>query len=153
MKRFAGLCVLLFAAFSLGYALRDLQNETRPHPLPPEESGTRVEVILFRGGGYCPVCDDLERNTQETLEGPLSGDVAAGRLSFRKLSLEEPENERYIETYGLFGTTLVVSLVRNGREVRFRNLEEAYRLADRPEAFRPFFLQALAPFLKEAVAP
>ena len=96
------------------------------------------------------MCDDLERLTLEALEGPLSGDVASRILSFRKVSLEEPGNEGAIDRYGLFGTTLVVTLNREGREVRFRNLEEAYKLADRPEAFRDFLLQALAPFLSEA---
>ena len=147
MRRLAGLWILLFAAFSLGYGIRDLRS---PDVLPPPVPASAVQIILFRGGGYCPVCDDLERLTLEALEGPLSGDVASRILSFRKVSLEEPGNEGAIDRYGLFGTTLVVTLTREGREVRFRNLEEAYKLADRPEAFQDFLLQALAPFLSEA---
>ena len=135
---------------SLQPGLRDTGS---PFPRRPSAPGPRVggpDHPLSRRG-LLPRCATTWSGLPwRPWRAPFRGMWPPGSSPSAKSPWRSRGTRGAIDRYGLFGTTLVVTLNRGGREVRFRNLEEAYKLADQPEAFQDFLLQALAPFLSEA---
>jgi hypothetical protein len=65
------------------------------------------------------------------------------------VNVDEPENEHFIEDYGLYTRSLVLSEVVDGEETRWRNLDRIWELVGDPPAYDTYVREELAAFLKE----
>lgn len=152
MKRCLGYFFLAFALVSLAVAVGDLSASSHPVTTTREASQDIKEqhhtaVILFRGSGFCPTCDIMERLTLQLLNEALSPDYTSGAVTFSKINLEEPANEHFFFDYDLVTTSIVLSRREQGRESRWKNLAEGWRLAEEsPDAFKKYIADEVRQF-------
>lgn len=140
MKRYLGYFFLAFALISLVVAIKDLSaTKDTPKELEDFSKKNHTAVILFRGSGFCPTCDIMEKLTMELFNGALSEDKASGAVTFTKINLEEPANEHFFYDYDLVTTSIVLSRMEDGKETRWKNLADGWKLAETsPEAFKQY---------------
>ena len=140
MKRYLGYFFLVFALISLAIAIKDLSTtKDSPEKTQNFNKGNHTAIILFRGSGFCPTCDIMEKLTSELFIGALSEDKASGAVIFTKINLEEPANEHFFYDYDLVTTSIVLSRIENGKETRWKNLADGWKLAETsPEAFKQY---------------
>lgn len=113
------------------------------------KQGAYVDVILFRGSGFCPTCDIMERLTTELFNENFNEDPEKEEVRFSKINLEKQENEKFFELYNLVTTSLILSYRENGVETRWKFLENGWRLAeDDPKAFKQYVLESIHEFKK-----
>ena len=58
-----------------------------------------------------------------------------GKVVWRLVNLDEPANTHYIEDYQLYSKSVIVSDVRDGEEVRWKNLMKVWQLTNDKAAF------------------
>ena len=58
-----------------------------------------------------------------------------GKVVWGLVNLDEPANTHYIEDYQLYSKSVIVSDVRDGEEVRWKNLMKVWQLTNDKAAF------------------
>jgi len=61
--------------------------------------------------------------------------VKEGKVVWGLVNLDEPANTHYIEDYQLYSKSVIVSDVRDGEEVRWKNLMKVWQLTNDKAAF------------------
>ncbi|MCK5605001.1 hypothetical protein KAR91_24135 [Candidatus Pacearchaeota archaeon] len=93
--------------------------------VPVSDSG--VVAYYFHGNYRCASCRAIEAYTKEALELYFSDDIASGRLEFRAVNVEDKGNEHFVNDYKLYTKSVVLSKVKDGKEVGYKNLEGVWQ--------------------------
>jgi hypothetical protein len=109
----------------------------------------QVLVTYFYTTHRCPTCKKLEAYSRQAIEEGFPRELAEGKIRFRALNLDEPENSRYIEEYKLVTKSLIVSLHRNGKEIKWKNLPDIWKLVGDQEKFVEYVQREAQGFLEE----
>lgn len=117
-----------------------------PAPPPPEE---RKVVVYYLHTTYrCPSCYRIEEWTAAAVTGRFAPELDQGLLEWRVLNVDAPPNAHFIEDYQLFTKSVVVSEVKNGREVRWKRLDRVWDLLEDPKAFEAYIEREVRSFLE-----
>ncbi|MFA5147861.1 MAG: nitrophenyl compound nitroreductase subunit ArsF family protein [Candidatus Omnitrophota bacterium] len=99
----------------------------------------RVVAYYFHGTARCPTCHKLEQYSKEAIGDGL-----------KVINVEEKENEHYIKDYQLYTKSLILSLVVNGKETKWKNLDKIWEYAGNKQKFIDYVKNEAAGLLKEA---
>jgi hypothetical protein len=107
-------------------------------------------VTYFHTTARCTSCLKIEDLTNATMTTRFAGPIAEKRMVWRSLNLDEPGNDHFVKDYGLYTKSVVVSEVRDGREIRWKNLDQVWKLLGDPSAFQDYVEREVRAFLEEA---
>ena len=108
-----------------------------------------IIVYYFHGNLRCITCNKFEQYSKETVETNFKDEIASGKIEFKVINVEEKGNEHYVDDYKLYTKSLVVSLVKDGKEVKSKNLEKIWEYVGNKERFFAYVKNEIANFLKE----
>lgn len=108
-----------------------------------------VAVYYFHGNFRCMNCRNIEKYTKEAVEKYFQKELAAGKVVFKVINTETKGNEHYINDYQLYTKSVVLSLVKNGKEVKFDNLAKVWEHLRNREAFHQYIKGETEIYLKE----
>lgn len=137
--------LLLVVFGSLGiYALQQTGNKAAAATAPTLHDVGKAEVVVtyFTTDVRCTSCLTIEELSRRAIEEGFPAEVGDGRVVFRVLNTDRPENAAYKDHYELANKTVIVSHQANGREVEWSNRQDVWLLLDEPE---PFFAYVRAP--------
>ena len=139
MKRifFLGLlCALECAVTSFSFA-----QEIQPT--------SKVVAYYFHGAMRCPTCHKLEEYSKEVIEANFKDALASGKLEFKVVNVEDKGNEQYTADYQLYTKSLILSLVKDGKQVKWKNLDKIWEYVGNKQMFFDYVNAGVADFLKE----
>jgi hypothetical protein len=119
-------------------------------PGEPPGPGTRVVAYYFHGRFRCASCLRIESLSGKAIVEGFPKELRSGRLEFRKVNVEEAGNRHFIGDFRLVSQSLVVVEYRDGRQVRWRNLEKVWELLGSEREFLPYVREGVSDFLKGA---
>jgi len=137
MKRYIFIisCFLLFSVFSSSWA------QSAP--------GNYIVVYYFHTTFRCPTCYKIEQYTQEAVEHYFNKEIVAGTLVFKTKNFEKKENKHFITDYQLYTKAVVISMIKEGKEVKFNNLTKIWEYVRDKEKFYDYIKTETAKFLAE----
>jgi hypothetical protein len=112
--------------------------------------GAHVAAYYFHGSFRCPTCHKLEQYSREAIENNFKDEIASGKLEYRTVNVEDKGNEHYANDYRLYTKSLILSLVKDGKEVKWINLDKIWEYVRDKEKFIDYVKNAVADLLKEA---
>jgi len=130
--------MLIIILFLCGLAL---SVETSPNNF--------VAVYYFHSNFRCVNCHNLEQYTKEAVEKYFKDDLAYGRIVFKVINVETEGNEHFINDYQLYTKSVVLSLVKNGKEIKFDNLTKVWEYLRNKEAFHQYIKSEVEKYIKE----
>jgi hypothetical protein len=83
------------------------------------------------------------------VETNFKDEIASGKIEFKVINIEEKGNEHYVDDYKLYTKSLVISLVKDGKEVKFKNLEKIWEYVRNKEQFFKYVTDEVINLLKE----
>ncbi len=120
------------AAIAVVVAKWGRDRESAPTMLRTE----RIVAYYFHGTTRCPKCVQLETLTREAIESGFAAQLSDGRLEWRAVDYDLPENGHYRHDFRLAGPCLVVARVRADRPIEWRRLPDVWDdLGDWPKFF------------------
>lgn len=132
--------LLLFALGSAAFVL--FQGSASTPFLPAatvepkkEEAPDRVVAYYFYGSIRCATCRRLEAYAREALESGFPQELARGRLEWRPINVDRPENKHFISDYQLRFRSLVLAQRHDGQQKQWKNLEEVWKLVNDKDAY------------------
>jgi hypothetical protein len=117
---------------------------------PEKPSKAQVVVYYFHRTQRCPTCRNMETYAHEAVTTRFAKELEDGRLEWRVLNYEEPQNAGLRRAYDL-GAPMVVLLRPDGKgSPPFKTLDEIWSLAFDRARFLAYVESELRDFLKEA---
>jgi hypothetical protein len=166
-KKIITFFLLIFVAGSVGYAIikeSGLREEPRSPASPATkgtvnietqditeaaESDSRVVAYYFHGNTRCATCRAIESYAKEAIEGGFPNALKKGRLEFKALNVEEPQNEHFVQDYQLSASSLVLARFEKGKQRDWKNLQLVWELVRDHDAFVIYVQEETKSFLGE----
>ena len=100
----------------------------------PPVSGARIEVFHFHGTRQCASCKAVGAYTEETVETYFSDELESGKIVFRHINAELPENREIALKYGATGSSLWIGIYRaDGSFSKEENVKVWYKINDKQD--------------------
>jgi hypothetical protein len=109
----------------------------------------KVIAYYFHGTMRCPTCHKLERYSKEIIEANFKDALASGKLEFKVINVEDKGNEHYAKDYQLYTKSLILSLIKNGKETKWINLDKIWEYVSNKEIFIDYVKSGVVGLLKE----
>ena len=106
-----------------------------PAEVKKEESEIKIIAYYFYTNYRCQSCYTIEKYTKESREENFEDELTSGKLIFKPVNIEEKENEHFLRQYQLYTKSVVLSLVKDGKEIEFKNLKKVWELLRNKDAF------------------
>ena len=126
------------------------QKEKASPPLT-EVKAHNVKVIAyyFHGTFRCTTCRTIEQYSHDAIQMYFAKELGNGKLEFRPVNVDETENKHFIQDYQLVTRSLVLSLVSDGKEMKWKNLPDVWKLVRDKDKFYQYVKDEVTIFLKE----
>jgi hypothetical protein len=130
-------------------ATKQKQEAPSPHTAVKSQN-SKVIAYYFHGTFRCSTCRTIEKYSHDAIQQYFSKELGNRNLEFKPLNVETPENRHYIQDYQLFSRSLVLSLVSDGKETKWKNLPDVWTLVKNKDKFFQYVKDEVEGFLKEA---
>jgi hypothetical protein len=138
---------LMGTVFAMGSVLK--QDTSANADTGTAASGNRVRVYYFHGNMRCYTCHTMEKYSREAIEANFKDALASGKLEFKVVNTDERGNEHYVSDYQLYTKSLVLSLVKDGKEIKSKNLTKIWEYVRDKQRFYDYVSAEVINFLKE----
>ncbi|OHE58144.1 MAG: hypothetical protein A2Z47_08255 [Thermodesulfovibrio sp. RBG_19FT_COMBO_42_12] len=125
------------------------QNPVSSSQVAEKSQNARVIAYYFHGTFRCSTCQTIEKYSKEAIETYFAKELGNGTLEFRPVNVEEPENKHFIQDYQLVTRSLVLSLVSDGKEMKWKNLPYVWKLVRDKDKFFQYVKDEVEIFLRE----
>lgn len=109
-----------------------------------------VIAYYFHGNFRCYTCHTMEQYSREAIEAHFKDAFSSGKLEFKTLNMEARGNEHFVQDYQLYTKSLILSLVKDGKEVKSKNLTKIWEYVRNKQKFFDYVSEEVNNFLKEA---
>ena len=110
---------------------------------------SRVVAYYFHGNFRCPTCHTMEQYSREAIETNFKDALSSGKLEFKVVNTDERGNEHFVQDYQLYTKSLVLSFVKDGKEVKSKNLTKIWEYVRDKQKFYDYVREEVNNFLKE----
>ena len=115
-----------------------------------DNSSAKVIAYYFHGSFRCYTCTNMEKFSKEAIETNFKDALASGNLEFKAVNVEDRGNEHFVNDYKLYTKSLILSMVKDGKEVKSKNLDKIWELARNKQRFIDYVTSEINGFMKDA---
>jgi hypothetical protein len=114
-----------------------------------QEARNYVDAYYFHGDFRCRSCRLIETMTKDVIQNNFKNDLASKILRFKVINVEEPENKHFIKDYGLYSKSVVLSLIQDNKEIKYKNLDKIWSYLGNEKTFKEYVESEVKIFLKD----
>lgn len=108
-----------------------------------------VTVINFHGDKRCRTCIGIGKLAKQTVDEEFADEEKDDKVRWLQINYEEPSNAHFVKEYGLVSSTVVVTLWKDGKEVKWNRLDGVWdHFGDEP-IFRAYVAQGVRELLNQ----
>ena len=112
-------------------------------------SGNQVVAYYFHGTFRCSSCLKIEQYSREAIEKYFGNELKSGKLVYKVINVEEKGNEHFVNDYQLYTKSLILSLVKDGKEIKSGNLAKVWEYLGSRDKFYEYVKNNVDSYLKE----
>lgn len=116
--------ILLFVNFqpfkSKEKAVLSVENK---QPTPTQTISTalpsvaeKIEVLHFHATQQCMSCINIGKFTKATIEEKFPEEFKSGKIIFREINIDLPENYKIAQDYKVSGSALFINAIKDGQD-------------------------------------
>jgi len=113
------------------------------------QNSDKVIAYYFHGNFRCPACYRIEQYSREAIESNFKEELKSGKLVFKVINVEKRGNQHFIKDYQLYTKSLVISLVKDGKEIKYKNLTKVWEYLRNKQKFYNYVKDEIEKFLGE----
>ncbi len=121
-----------------------------PIAFAAESSSAKVVAYYFHGSFRCPTCMNMEKYSMEAIDLNFKDALDSGNLEFKVVNVEDRGNEHFVNDYKLYTKSLILSMIKDGKEVKSKNLDKIWELARNKQKFIDYVTGEVNAFMKDA---
>ncbi len=108
-----------------------------------------VHVYYFHGKVRCHSCNIIEKLTLETVRDFFPEELEKGRLKLSVVNVSDGENEHFVQEYSLYSQSVILSEMKDGKEVSWKNLIRVWELVQSEEKFKEYVQGEVKAYLEK----
>lgn len=136
-------------AGQMAAALQTVRTDTEKNEVQPAFKGSKIVLYYLHGTGRCMRCMLMEQYSKEAVDKYFPEQLNSGVLEFKVLNFDEPQNRHYFTDYKLVTKSLVISLLKDGKEQKYENLNGIWDNSGNREAFHQYVKFNVERYLQE----
>lgn len=144
MLLFLGIASVIAAIYTQSGKVRAASSAASG--VQPGES--KVIAYYFHATARCVTCRTIESYSREVVEQRFAGDVAKGRLQFKLVNIQTPENRHFVKDYQLYTKSLVLVRFEKGRQAEYKVLNDTWELVGDKQAMQGYVEREVREYLK-----
>ncbi len=122
----------------------------KPSGFTADAASNQLVVYYFMSNYRCPSCMYIEKTTESVVTTTFADHIKSGRVVFKAINIDEPENKHYDTDYKLYAQSVILSDVKNGKELRWTNLDKVWKLLNNDEKFKAYVTKEIKTYLGES---
>lgn len=130
--------VLIFLTGETGAAEKDVNISSER---------ARIIVYYFHGTYRCPSCTKIEKWSYEAIKHSFLKALKEGRLLWKPVNVDKPENRHFVKEYSLFTKSLIITEVKGEKQTKWKNLDKVWRLLRDQENFSAYVTQEVKNYM------
>lgn len=115
-----------------------------------DASDAKIIVYYFHRTMRCPTCLSIEQQAREVVEIAYEEELAAGKLEWHAVNIEEEGNGHFEDDFALSSSALVLVEMQGNEVTKWKDLERVWALVDDPFGFQKYVGHELMEFLPES---
>ena len=108
---------------------------------------TEVVAYYFHGTVRCQRCLGIEKQARQVIDSRFPADIASGRLTFKALNYDKPENAHFLNDYKLPCPSLVLVRQKAGKDQDWKLLGQTWEMVQIPPALDHYIKEETRKFL------
>lgn len=128
--------VMFFLVFSLvsckAFAQQQVQDE--------------IVVYYFHGNARCVSCKKIEQYTGEAVVMFFQDQIDSKAIRLSVVNIDEPANKHFVSDYQLYTKAVVLSSIKNGQEIKYKNLEKVWQYIRNKDKFYQYIQDEIQAF-------
>ena len=112
-------------------------------------SAGKVIAYYFHGTFRCYTCNMMEKYSREVIETNFKDAIDSGKIEFKAINVEKRGNEHFVNDYQLYTKSFILSFVKDGKEIKSKNLTKIWELARNKQRFFDYVTEEINNLLKE----
>jgi len=136
--------ISFIAALSAGAA--EETGDTTAEIQKPSQS---LVVTYFHTTFRCSTCEKIEELSALAVNINFEEELKTGKVVWQVINVDEPENKHYNEDYQMYTKHLIVSEMKDGKEMRWKDLKKIWTLVRDEEKFEAYVKDEISNWLKE----
>ena len=109
------------------------QNKSKDQIL--DQSVSKIEVLDFHSTHRCMTCNAIEANTKYTLNTYFAKELKEDKITFQVINVDEKKNVKIAEKFEASGTSLILNVIKNGKETQINLTDFAFMNGNDQETF------------------
>ena len=101
-------------------------------------ANNKIVVYYFHGNARCPTCYKLENFAKSVVETDFADAIKKGKLEWKTINVDEKGNEHFTDDYKLYTKSVIVSTVKDGKELSWKNLDQIWQLVHDEGIYREY---------------
>ncbi|MBN1602903.1 MAG: hypothetical protein JW915_14945 [Chitinispirillaceae bacterium] len=101
---------------------------TQSSTIDVKSQNKKVVVYYFHTTFRCQSCNMIEKFTKEAVESGFASELKNGTVEMKVINVEEKGNEHFAKDYKLYTKSVIVSDVKDGKEITWKNLDKVWTL-------------------------
>lgn len=81
-----------------------------------KNSVDKIEIYYFHRTQRCYSCNILSQYAQETIEQKFSEEIKGGKIEFREVNVDLPENKNTALKFQASGSSLFINAIKDGQD-------------------------------------
>jgi len=159
MRRHVLLSVVMSLAVAVSMGVQAQQPAADSTAVKPDSTQTQSTMLdsvaaadiiyasYFHGDRRCPTCMKLEAYSREAIQAAFDKELKDSAVVFRTVNWDNEENAHYVNDYQLYTKALILSRVRAGKEVAWKNLDSIWQLVNDKDKFVKYVQDQTRAFL------
>jgi len=152
MQKINPLVIVVLAAvavFAFSLLTPGVSAEEADKGAAPDVIADGVVAIYFHGNVRCATCRKIESYADEAVQSGFSETLEDGALAWRVINIDEPDNTHFIQDFQLVTRSVVLAEYREGKVVRWENLDKVWQLVRSKDRFVDYIQSETREFLGE----
>jgi hypothetical protein len=114
-----------------------------------DSGDAEVIAYYFHGDFRCSNCHRIEQYSKEAVDKYFAKELASGKLGYKVINIDRKANTHFAEDYKLYTKSLVISKIKDGKEIGYKNLEKVWNYLIDREAFHDYVKKEISEYLTE----
>ena len=127
--------VNFFTVLAINLILISCNGQEKNKATSLDKSISKIEVLDFHSTHRCMTCNAIEANTKYTLNTYFSTELKEDIITFQVINVDEKENEKIAEKFEASGTSLILNVIKKGKETQINLTDFAFMNGNDQDAF------------------
>lgn len=116
------------------------QEEVKSENFKPAE---KIQVFVFHSTNRCHSCITMGKYTKETLEEKFQTELQNGKIEFREINVDLPENKELAQKFKAVGSSLFINAIIDGKD-NIQEEAQAWRFLGDQKVFSDYLQKKLS---------